>query len=88
MEQKEILNKCREDIKNGKNQDDIIRFLRQADLPPIEAIKVFKKLYGVSVGESKEKVMGHPSWRELAKDGDKLHDEIIKTLEQELNDND
>lgn len=78
MKIQEIILKCKARIDSGADRNSLISYLHNEGLSIIEAIKVLKYVYGISLGEAKALVTTHPAWSEEIKNADILHNELLQ----------
>ena len=69
-------------LKSGSSRAELIHEMKLRGLTILEAIKVSRELFGISLGEAKTLVASHPDWRQTAAAADPLHDEIIRAFNE------
>jgi hypothetical protein len=74
-----VLEEYQEAKDRGKTTDELLRLMHKRGLTITEAIKAFVQLYGVPVGEAKEKVSASPYWRAIVTAAEPLHDQLAET---------
>ncbi len=67
-------------IADGTDQTTILRELRDEKVSIIDAIKIVRSAYGVSLGEAKQIVTSDPAWRDIAEQNEPLHDALVESL--------
>ena len=76
----DLVRELRQALLQDSTQDDVVALLRARGLTIVDAIKVFRLVYQVSLLDAKRAVSLHPSWRSIAEPGEALHDELIEHL--------
>ena len=64
----------------GMDVDTAISQLRRGGVTITEAIKVIRRVYGVDLGEAKQLVAGHDSWKDISQPWDEIHEELIRAM--------
>ena len=83
MQIKELEKICKRRRKNGVPPADLIQFLYDSDASIIDSIIIMRGIYGISLGDAKQLVAAQPCWSEVVEGADKMHEELIRMLEQE-----
>lgn len=65
-------------VLQGISADEIIKYLQHQDISIIDAIKVVREVYGISLGESKRLVTSNSAWGKVVEAARPLHDDLEK----------
>jgi ribosomal protein L7/L12 len=60
----------------GVSADEVIKYLHHQGISIIDAIKVIREVYGISLGESKRLVTSNSAWGEVVEAARSLHDDL------------
>ena len=74
-----LLQKCQQARDQGRPPDELLQLMHQRGLTITEAIKMFMKIYKVSLGEAKEKISASPFWRHIVKAAEPLHEQLAES---------
>lgn len=75
-----ITEECRALAEERGAERAVVDRLAELDVDILDAIKVVRRVCGVSLGEAKRLVTSHPKWRAAAESAQTLHDEFEETL--------
>ncbi len=73
---KSLQDRCKEMVKIGKSEKEIIKFLHKSGCTIAEAIKFAKEIFDISLGDAKNLVASHPSYADIANASSQLHEEL------------
>jgi len=77
---------CSEELQNqldnGSSLEEALLYLRKNDKTPIETIKAIKEVKNIGLGEAKELFASSNAWKDVAKETDKMHQELIDENEK------
>lgn len=65
----------------GAAQTAVVAAMRAEGLSILDAIKMARSVFGVSLGVAKQIVTEHPAWREEAAKSDAFHEELLDMFE-------
>lgn len=71
----------RKQLDGGASLEEALGYLRNSGSDPISTIKAVREVLGVGLGEAKRIFDTSLAWQLEAQAGRKLHEEIIKLLE-------
>ncbi|MBN8470715.1 hypothetical protein JYJ95_29775 [Corallococcus exiguus] len=76
MDYDTVIDSLRPAVQRGLSREDAVVALHDAGLTIIYGIKGISQLYGLSIGDAKSVVAGHPVWRGIVKAAEPLHQEL------------
>jgi len=76
------IDEFRKRMNEGMSQSEVIYSIQHSGLSIIEAIKLVRELFGISLGAAKDQVASHPAYSEFAKASDPLHEELIRFFQK------
>ena len=69
-------------VANGMSQADSIEAMQSFGLPIIEAIKMTRELFCLSLGAAKKLVEAHPAYSQIAGASRPLQDEVLRVFQE------
>ncbi len=72
----ETYKKYKESAERGTSREHVIVALKDEDYPILEAIKVIRKTYDISLGDAKIAVSSHAAWKNTVDGAQGLHDDF------------
>ena len=80
-----LIGECEKKVTQGASREELIVYLKQEGLTIIESMQVVKKIYKVSLQETKETVTTHSAWADQARVADSLHEDLEELFSNEEN---
>lgn len=74
----QLVAEARHKVAQGIPVSDIISYLHQQSISIIDAIKVIREVYGISLGESKRLVTSNSAWGSVVEAAKPLHEKLEK----------
>ncbi len=68
-------NVCAHKLQAGITLDEVIAYLSGQDISILDAIKIVRNVCGMPLGDAKQVVSCHATWRSIVKANEALHDE-------------
>ncbi|MCO5068797.1 MAG: hypothetical protein M9910_08990 [Kiritimatiellae bacterium] len=72
--QSELLRYCQQVLKDGANQEDIVRYLRTQGLSKVTSLPVLVQVLGISLDQAKQLVHSSATWNDV-----RIRDEKFQT---------
>ena len=77
-----LIQECEQSRDQGGTPNELIQLMHQRGLTITEAIKTYMKVFKVSPGEAKERVVASPLWRDIVAATEPLHDQLAESFQQ------
>ncbi len=74
----------KEKLENGATFEEVLVYLRENNVSPVETIKAIKEVKNISLGEAKELFVDSKAWHDVAVEADKMHQDIIDAIEKDF----
>lgn len=70
----------RKRVRNDEPVEQMIVALHDDGFTITDSMKAVRALYGISLGESKQLVTGHPIWYQVVKANEPFHEELVQVM--------
>src|SRR2546428_527717 len=77
-----LIHECEQARDQGRTPDELIRLMHERGLTIAEAIKMYMRVFSVSLGEAKVKVATSPCWRGVVEAAEPIHNQLAESAGQ------
>jgi hypothetical protein len=77
-----LMQDCEQARDQGGTPDELMRLMHERGLTMTEAIKMFMRVFKVSLGKAKEKVSASLLWQGVVEAAEPLHDQLAESVRQ------
>ncbi|AWI08946.1 hypothetical protein [Ereboglobus luteus] len=81
----ETYEKYKKLAEEGINQYQLIGALKNEGYSILEAMKVLRRIYSISLGDAKEAITKHPDWKSTVLESQGLHDDFEQAINNHPN---